>query len=388
MENKPKTVSDFDPSSPYISLEADDATNKKADTEEKTTSVNKTKGEFLPAIKNDKRIKKMKNGLLKSPIPGRKHEKVRKGLKIASYVALAALFGICAYNTIKANFYNEIPPTRDPYTSENVFDANENDYDIGEDGQIILDTVNETEKNILSKSFSELIFNDAKSRCDTEIGNIKSVLSISLLPYNLNDKNNEFDKYYLSILFNDENNKTFCLNYLTGMDFLSDAELTKDYFVEFINYLSFECALDSCELMSNDAQKIKDFFKDATFVGEAYKGARENGDRYYFIPVYNSNGEGKTYYAWAAPIDSYEQNPMQLLFDELSNPPQEAAFDFMNFTKSENLQKVFDILKMLQISPDEKNVEQKTTNPKAPQSAVSTNKGKSYTLSQEDDLIY
>ena len=394
MENN-QNVTDFSLDTPYISLEDDEAKSDKTDKQEQSTkskeqrtkddsSEEKVKGTFLPADKYDKiRAKKMK-GLLKSPYKPKKHQKLRKGLKIASFVALVALAGIFTYNTIKANFYNDIPPTKDPYTSDNIFDANDNDYDIGDDGQIILDTMDETEKKVLKNSFGELIFNDAQSRCSSKIGNIKNILSISLLPYNLDDKTNEFDKYYLSILFNDEHD-TYCLNYLTGTDFISDAEYTKDFFIDFINFLGFECALDSCERMNDDSLKIQNLFDDVTFVGEAYKGYKENGDRYYFIPVYNNGGEGKAYYAWASPIDAYEQNPMQVLYDELSTAPQESTFDYMAFTPSENLQKVFEVLKTLQVASNE------SENVTTPKSSNATPKSeptfKKYDISQEDDKI-
>ena len=354
----------------------------------KTSSKDEEKREFLPNPKNH--AKKMK-AMLKTPLSSKarshsktkKHPKLSRGLKIASFAVLATLVGLFAYNTINAAKYNNTPTTKDPYTSDNIFDANDNDIEFGDDGQIVIDTMDESEKNVLTKTIGELIFNDAQSRCSSEIGNIKNVLSISLLPYNLNDKNNEYDKYYLSILFSDEHD-TYCLNYLTGVDFISNAEFTKDFFIDFINYLNFECAIDTCSKMNDDAKQIKGLFEDAAFVGAAYKGYWGNGDRYYFIPVYNSDGVGKTYYAWAKSIDSFEQNPMQVLYSELTSEDQEKTFDFMEFTPSENLQKIFSIMKE-QLSIGQADTLQSTAYHALQKSSSKTKKHESF---EDEDILY
>ncbi len=353
MEKTQQGIMDADWSAnSYISLDDDEPqalpvppktsvkNEKKKNDNATASSKDDEKRTFLPPT-DKRRAKKMK-AMLKTPATPKKGSKVKKGLKIASFALLATLLGVFTYNTIKSSFYNEIPPTKDPYTSDNVFDANDNDFEFGNDGQIILDTMDQTEKNVLVKSFSDLISNDAKSRCASDVGYVKNIISISLLPYNLNDETNEMDKYYVSILFNDGND-TFCLKYLAGTDFVSDAEFTKDYFIDFINYLSFECALSSCEKMSDEALKLKDLFEGAQFVGEAYKGYRENGDRFYYIPVYYKNGEGETYYSWATSIDTFDKNPMQVLYDELTTDA-EKTFDFTTFPQSESFKKVSKIL--------------------------------------------
>ncbi len=322
-----------------------------------------------------------KKGMLKDPKKEFKRQKVRNGLKLAAAIAALGLLGYFISNDIRANLYNDTPPVKDPFTSGNIFDPNGNDFDFGEDGQIEIDTMTEAEKNVLTQNLGKLIINDAYA-CDSEIGNIKNIVSISLLPYNLDDSNNEYDKYYLSIIFNDDHS-TYSLNYITGTDFVSTGELSKDCIVDFINFLNFECALDSCTKMSDDALKLKSLFGDGVvYVGEAYQGQRESGELYYFIPVFRTNGMGEAYCAWASPIDSYDANPMELLYNELTaNDEQEKSFESIPFTVSAGLQNIYSIINN-QLSFSDQNIKRTPAPPTQNNNATETPK----TDENEDEL--
>lgn len=239
------------------------------------------------------------------------------------------------YSWIQANIYNRHPPVKDPHAPGEVIDPNGNQFEMGSDGQIDFDVMDENEKQLLKQSFDKLILQDASSRSDFAISQIDTLISFSVIPYNLCEENNEFDKYYISILFSDQND-IFAMNYLTGEDFESSADLSRDYFADFLNYLSFDCAIDSCWKMNQTQQNIKNAL-DVTFVGESYLGYQQNGDEYYFIPTYTTGGAGTLYFAWASPIDAYNQDPTQLFFDELSKESQ--TFSSMPFASSENIQK-------------------------------------------------
>lgn len=273
-----------------------------------------------------------------------KAKEKRNYLKLVPATLALVALGYLVSNNIHAWRINNLPPSSDPFTSDKVFDDNGNDLE-WQDGQIVFDKMTKEEKTLLLKKFSELVLKDANSRIYDEskaISRIKDILSVSLLPCNLNDETNELDKYYLSILFQADNDDLFSLNYLTGKDFESRAETSKEYFIDFINFLNYECALDTCSTMSDAAQRILTKTEGALFVGEAYWGFRPSGAECYFVPVYSKNG-GIAYYAPSTPIDSYEQDPLDVLEKQLDTN-QDEPFEELSFTPSENLQKVLSIL--------------------------------------------
>lgn len=273
--------------------------------------------------------------------PKKKHRVLKIG--IATVLVGVTLFFVTNY--IRAKQLNQDPPVQNPHTTEDVFDKNDNDFDIGEDGQIVIDDITKEEKDVLKDKLQSIILKDANSKSSTNIENIKDLLSISLMPYNLCDENNEFDKYYLSLLFKDNKDKLYTLNYLTGKDFESSKEISKDKFIEFINYLNYECALDTCQQMNEKGEKIKSLFDDEiAYVGDAYLGYKESGDEYYYVPIYKTNGGGSVFYSWIN--DSYGLDPMDKLFNEL-NTDDKQDFQMMEFTKSENLQNILQIYKNL-----------------------------------------
>ena len=279
----------------------------------------------------------------------KKHLKaIKLALSLAGILAVGSLGGFLIYNQILVDMFNKVPQTKDPHTTENVIDPNGNDFEYGDDGQIVLDKMTEEEKALLSNKLNTLILNDANSRLfsETKIEKIKDILSVSLIPCNLCDENNEFDKYYLSILFNDEKN-TYALNYLAGKEFESDAELSSDFLADFINYVEYNCALDSCTTMSETGAALKDLLENSTFVGDAFYGYQPTGDECYFIPIYDQNGEGKVYYALSGLFGGAieEENPNKALLDDLSNPEPNNIFSSTPFIESKNLQKVLQIVK-------------------------------------------
>ncbi len=293
----------------------------------------KKKEELEENSSSEETTKKKKKSVLK-----------KVGIAFACVIGVPAL-GVAAflgYNFIQTRIYNSNPPHKDPHTPDHVIDDNGNDVEIDNNGQIDMDTISEAERAALSNSFTSLIIQDANSRSDYNIDEVSGLISFYLLPYNLCDENNEYDKYFLSILF-EADDELYTLNYLTGKDFESEAELSKDYFFDFLNYLNYDCALDSCQKMSENGQKIKGALGDETlYVGDDYLGYFKDGSDYYFIPTYTTSGEGTTYYAQASELDYYDQIPMELLQSELKAGKVE-SFSSTPFDKSENLQKVADI---------------------------------------------
>ncbi len=318
----------------------------------------KNANSFLPqnkyAKKEAKKVEKKAKHVIKERTPKKILKEMKKKtrapkksvtvLKWASVALAGALFGYLASNAIRADNYNSSPLTTNPHTTNDVFDKNDNNIEVGDDDQIVFDKMTEQEKTVLAQAFGNLLLQDANSRSNFEIEKIKDVLSVSLLPCNLDDKTNELDKYFLSILFSDDKN-TYALNYLTGKDFESTSELSKDRFADFINFLSKECALDSCSVMSEKGETLKGLLNDdpVLFVGDPYFGYIEGGDEHYFVPIYQKDGKGFVYHAWASPLDSYGLDPMDVLCEEVQSDSSSKTFATMEFTPSESLQKIMKI---------------------------------------------
>lgn len=270
--------------------------------------------------------------------------KKHKVLRIAATVLTTGVLGFMVYNRIIDKIYNSGPPVVDPFVRDNVWDNNDNDLEFDDSGNIVTDKMTDADKVIVTGQMGQLLFDDAHSRGQTDVGSVKQVLSISLLPYNLREENNKNNKYFLSILFNDDKN-TYTLNYFTGSDFSSQKESAKDYFSDFTQYLNYDCALFSCSKMDDAALAAKDALGNQVLhVGKHYLGYRQNGDRYYYIPVYNQDGSVTMYSTWNSPLDAYDLNPMEEFVKQVSNPDNEKVFQSSNLSRSENLDKVVSIL--------------------------------------------
>lgn len=306
------------------------------------------KNEFLPTNKYaEKKKKKLLKNLLVHKPPKR-----HLGLKITALTLTMGALAFVSYSKIAAYIYNNRPQTKDPHSAEEVIDPNGNDVTFDDNGQIDVDNLDENQKSTMRETFCDFIIKDANSRSAYNIDEVSEVISFSLLPYNLCNENNEYDKYYISILFKSSDD-IFAINYLGGTDFESSAGLSVDYFSDFIHYLGYECALDNCQKMSEAGKEVKDALgQEVSFVGDAYLGYEENGDEYYFIPAYTSGGKGTVYSTWSASVESLGQDPMQLLLEEL--PGAGKNFTSTPFFESENLQKASNIYtQKLQPSKDE-----------------------------------
>ncbi len=292
-----------------------------------------------PLFKQDKVATKDRGSTLKS-----EDHKKHKVLKIAAAAFTTGALAFLLYDVIVDSLYNSGPPVVNPFVPDNVWDNNNNNLEFDDSGNIITDKMTDADKVIVTGQIEELLFDDAHSRGQTDVGNIKQVLSISLLPYNLREENNNNNKYFLSILFKDEKN-TYTLNYFTGSDFSSQAESGKDYFSDFTQYLNYNCALYNCSKMDDVALEAKNALGEQVLhVGKHYLGYRQNGDRYYYIPVYNQDGSVTMYSTWNSPIDAYELNPMEEFLKQVSNPDSEKVFQSTNPTRSTSLDKVVEIL--------------------------------------------
>ena len=263
--------------------------------------------------------------------------------RIVSLTLAGGLLGFLAANHIMTNIYNNVPPIRTPLPPD-VVAPNGSDFDFDDNGQIVMDSISEEEKIVLLDTLKGVLIKDASLYEDVK--SVKDILSISMFPYNLDDSDNEFEKYCISILFNQDNDsqEVYASNYLTSDDFISNAELSKDYFADFINYLSYNTAFDNCQKMSEEAQNLKSHMGDSvTFVEAPYISYDPSGDEYYFIPVINSDGSGTLYYSWASSVNTlYDGDPMALLDSELSSGSFQ-EFLSMPFIENPNLQAVYKI---------------------------------------------
>lgn len=283
----------------------------------------------------------------------KKKLKKRRALKISLGVLSCGICAFLIYNVVKTKMYNSEPPVKDPFTSDNVIDNNGNELQKGEDGQIEFDILSEEDKEILHDQVNNLILGDAQIFND-QVDGIKDILSISLLPFNESGLEDEFDKYMLTILFEDNSNSTFNLNYLVGKDFESNEELSKDYFSDFINYISKECALFNCQGMSEMGNAILSK-TNAVHVGEAYVGYGNSGDEYYNIPIYFEDGSIKLNSTWAPALDSYEQDPMEKFLEELMTPNlTEKTFEEKTYSPTTSLSKVMSIYNKIKTNTEEK----------------------------------
>ncbi len=317
-------------------------------------------GGFFPDdVWTNKHAKKQRKKMNKK-LPTSK--KPRTLLKCLSIVLAGGLIGYLAYNKMLANEYNGTLPSGSPHTAEDVFDANGNDFSFGDDSQIITDTITDAEIKVLTESFFGNIEEDAISRCETEVGQIDKLISFSLIPCNMLEGSNEYDKYLLSILFENEEGNLFELHYLTGADFESGAEASKDYFADFINYLYSDCSILSCENITDNLAFFDGCFDDnVEAVGNAFWGYKESGDECYFIPVYNANGEGTVYCTICSTVDRYDKSAIEELkkyqLKLKDDNSDKIEFSDMQFVKSANIQKAMNILREKLLKTEETNLE-------------------------------
>ncbi len=276
--------------------------------------------------------------------------KKHKVLKIILTSVVCGVSIFFAVNYFKSKKINDGLPVKDPFTFDNTLDPNGNDIPHNNDGQIELDSISDKDKKILLTQIHSLLLQDANSLLNSQfekISNIKEILSIYLLPYNQSGIDDEFDKYYLSILFSDNNQTKYTLNYSTGQDFSSNAELSKDFFANFINFLTYNCPLDNCQPMSNEGNMLSSI-SNALFVGDAYIGYKNSGEECYSIPFYNEDGTTRVYSTLKESLDNYEEDPMSKLLEEMTSDNPENIFEETFVPSSKNLNKVLDIYKEIQ----------------------------------------
>ena len=168
---------------------------------------------------------------------------------------------------------------------------------------------------MLDKQIKGFVLQDANNLLNNKkIERVDNILSINYFPSNSYSESPQ--KYYLSILFSD-GDKNYTINYFTSEKFTSTEEITKNYFTDFIDYLSYDCALYRCEEMTELGQEIATKMgDDVCFVGNTY-GGYTTSDAVYCIPVYYADGNCSLYYATKSLIDMDDLNPMQQLSDEL-----------------------------------------------------------------------
>ena len=284
-------------------------------------------------------------------VPQRPIVKVGRALKFAFFVGISA---ILIYSYVKASFYNNTPPVKDPFQAGEVWDNNGNDIEFDENGDIVFDKLTEEERVTLYNTLNTLIYSDAQSYIDDKIGNIDKIMSISMIPYDLSEKDNPL--YFISILFKDQKD-SYALNYLASKDFQCNGELTSEYVAAFSNYLMYECSIDSCQKMNKDEKKLLAICPNATHVGEVYLGKTESGEDRYFIPIYYNDGSVKVYSAWTAHIDGNDFDPIERLYKELLSPQEENYFECSSCSCNTSTAKMVEIFNGLSSGSQEEKKE-------------------------------
>lgn len=275
-----------------------------------------------------------------------KPKKVIKAIGI-TLVVLGILVGLyIGVNNLLALIKNQHAGTQDNFSNEEIIDNNNNDLVFDDNGQIIIDPITDTEKEILVNSLISKVITDANKRLELPITTIDDIKLISLLPSNdcigLDPENpsNLYDKYFLTILFSSQG-QTYQMSYLTGDEFqmeLDDSD--KNNFSDFVQFLQSSCAIDNCQVLetnlssssSNDVTQSKADILSSLgvngFVGDVYYAFTQIGDLCYNIPIYTQNEDGlisvSVYSCLAQYIDNYELDPIETLSKELkgeSLPP-------------------------------------------------------------------
>lgn len=250
------------------------------------------------------------------------------------------------FNIESALLLNRKQPNDSPFTPDNVFDNNGNDFEIGPDGQIDIDTMTEEEKQILLNSANSVLMQNANWYLEDEakIEKINQIVSVSSFPYNEYAEDNEYDKNFVSILLNANDNQFYALNYLTGDEFSSTTESSKTVLSDFLLFLQDNCAADSCSQMSEQGKQIQELDENTVFVGDAICGYDSNNRECYRVPVYQNDGTVTVY----STTDTNE-DPMDLLFEQMSGQTgQTITFTSQPVSQNECFQKLPQIYQNLQ----------------------------------------
>lgn len=243
-------------------------------------------------------------------------------------LAKSALFlAICAgvyiaFNVISAYINNANTGTGNNFDNELIFeDNNDNDITFDENGNIVVDPIEDIEKELLLKNLNDKLLNDLNSRPPFQIEQIDEILSISQIPYNLCEEDNEYDKYILSVLFKSIDT-IYSLNYLTGEEFKITQNNAQDYMGDFIVFLN-KCSLDMCQSMTEDGYQFLSNIENeqAIYVMPYYYGYNENSELTYYIPIFvndNGNISAQVYHALATDLDAYNLDPLDTLENQLN----------------------------------------------------------------------
>ena len=300
------------------------------------------KSYLLPDYKKlDRELKKRKlkvskkTGLLKT--------RNKYAYKIGIGVLLLASVFI-TYNVIRASQKNAAPGTMNNFDPEyTITDNNGNDIIFNENGSIVVDPIEDYEKEILVNNINNTILADLSNRSPEEIQNIDQILSITQIPYNQNETDNHYDQYFLTVLFK-ANDKIYALNYITGDTFETESDDPQKYIGDFLSFLK-NCALDMCVSMSDEERQFIDTVGDdkIMFVMPYYIGYDASGETTYFIPVfYNDNGNiyVDVHYTLANNLDAYWLNPLEELARELKGESENKFFNVQRVNQNDELNNV------------------------------------------------
>ena len=270
-----------------------------------------TKKKYMNVLKANNLT--IKNGYL-TPVPTFK-------LTNKSIILILSVATLLNTNLLIAYLNNLNPAAGNNFNPEYVIsDQNNNDIIFDENGQVVTETITPSEKVYIIEKFNNELLKDISNRSLEKISTIDKIISITQLPYNLCEDDNEYDKYQTSIIFK-ANNKTYCLNYLSGDKFKIQTNSIKDSIFEFANYLS-TCSLDLIYVMSETEKNILSTLgKNYSFVSPAYYAYGQSGDLYYYVPVYGNNNSPslvELYSCLANSIDAYNLNPNNTLLSQLN----------------------------------------------------------------------
>ena len=277
------------------------------------------------SLLNRKQTKQFKSALKA------KRLKISKGIikkrKRHVIAKTALVLAVCAgvyifYNIISATINNANTGTENNFDNEQIIeDNNDNDIIWDDDGNIVVDPIEDSEKQLLLDNLNDKLLADLQNRAPQQIDQIDEIISISQIPYNMCEDDNEYDQYILSILFK-ANDTIYSLNYLTGETFQTTQENAQNYFGDFIVFLN-NCSLDLCQNMGEaENEFISSLGNNQIFyVMPYYYGYDQASNLTYFIPVFfNDNGNiyEQVYYALADDIDAYGHDPLQTLANQLN----------------------------------------------------------------------
>lgn len=327
-------------------------------------------------IDDENELKKEKKRKAKGSVKTKKKCKLSKPKKVLRAIGISFIIlgiGIGLYfgiNNLLAYLKNQNPGTQDNFSNEEIIENNDNDLIFDDNGQIVVDPITDAEKAILVNSLTSKIILDANKRLDSPITSIDDIKLISLMPSNdcvgldPENPNNEYDKYYLTLLFSSQG-KTYQMSYLTGDEFqIATGSSDKNAFSDFVQYLQSSCAIDTCQVLdtnnssssSNDNSQAKSdilSLLDAYgYVGDVYYAFTQIGDLCYNIPVYIQNEDGtmsvKVYSCLAQYIDNYELDATETLAKELKGealpPLPEGQAKYFTTTDVANQSSFTDIL--------------------------------------------